>query len=282
MVQLTLEGISKSYGKKQALKDFSYTFTPGITALLSANGAGKSTLINIITTLIPASEGKVRYNGTDIGELRERYLEKISPLFQSQPMIKGYTAEEYLSFCGTLKGLSKERTEKQGKELMEQFGILESRKKKIASFSGGMRQRLALCGTFLGDPEILLLDEPSVGLDIYEREELKNYLCALKKERMILISTHIVPDVENIADRILLLNRGLLYSAGTQAELIHSLEGKVWEIPEGEEVPEGTEIYHSNGRCLCFAKKAPGPNAIGKVPDLTDVYFHCLMARDAL
>lgn len=279
MTELQLEKVSKRYGKKLALQDFSFTFSPGITALLGANGAGKSTLINIMSGLLQADEGTVRCNGTDIRELKESYLAKISPLFQSQPMFKSYTAEEYLAFCGSLKGMSAGDAARQGRELLEQFGILENRKKKIASFSGGMRQRLALCGAFLGDPEILFLDEPSVGLDIYEREELKSYLCGLKNRRIILISTHIVPDVENIADCILLMKAGRLFETGTQEELVQALEGKVWEVPAKAELPAEAGLYHSDGKTLCFSDGQPCPEARLKQPDLTDVYFRSLTGR---
>ena len=283
MNTLTLHQISRQFGKKTALQDVSCTLTPGITALLGANGAGKSTLIHILSTLLPESQGAVEWNGPDAGgeirRLGNAYLRHLSVLFQSQPMFRSYTAEEYLTFCGSLRGLDRRQVVEQGQALLQQFGLLDVYRKKIGAYSGGMRQRLALCGAFLGDPDILLLDEPSAGLDIYEREELKNYLCSLKKDRIILISTHIVPDVENITDRVLLLHEGRLQAEGTQAELIARLEGTVWELPAEAAVPESLPLYHSNGKRICFSPAAPCPQAVQKTPDLTDVYFQCITGR---
>jgi len=274
---LKIENIHKRFGKKHALQGVSCELHEGIIALLGPNGAGKSTLMNIICTILKADEGKVYYNGAEILSLKEKYLERLSVQFQTQPMYKGDNAMEYLDFCASLKGIDRQQAREQGKELLRKFGIADTGKKKIAAFSGGMRQRLALCGTFLGSPEIILLDEPSAGLDIYEREELKRYLCDLKKDRIIIISTHIVSDVENIADNIVLLNQGNVHAMGTQQELIRDLEGKIWEIPADAQV-EG-KVYYSDGRRLCCSDVKPCEAAVAKQPDLTDVYFGSVDVR---
>lgn len=271
MAQLTLENISKHFGKKQALQKVSCEISSGITALLGPNGAGKSTLMNILCTLLKADSGSVLYCGSDIRKLGKAYLEKISIQFQNQPMYKSDTAMEYLAFCAALKGLPPQRVKTQGVELLERFGIANTGRKRIAAFSGGMRQRLALCGTFLGDPEIILLDEPSAGLDIYEREELKRFLWELKKDRTIIISTHIVSDIEDIADNILLLDSGRIHASGTQQALIQSLYGTVWKLPSDAE--GAGKIYHSGGQRLCIHAEKPCPGAVPKAADLTDVYF---------
>ena len=277
MQGLVLENISKRFGKKQALRSVSCEIGCGITALLGPNGAGKTTLMNIICTLLKADTGKVTYIGQDIRDQKAAYLEKLSVQFQSQPMYKSDTAMEYLDFCAALKGIPLKEAREQGQVLLEQFGIADTGKKRIAAFSGGMRQRLALCGTFLGNPEIILLDEPSAGLDIYEREELKRYLCELKKDRLIIVSTHIVSDIENIADNIILLSNGCIHASDTQQVLIQALEGKVWQIPENAEVTEKT--YHSGGKRLCYSTQNPCPEALPKQADLTDVYFTCANLR---
>ena len=274
---LKIENIHKRFGKKHALQGVSCELQEGIIALLGPNGAGKSTLMNIICTILKADEGTVSYNGTEILALKEAYLEKLSVQFQTQPMYKGDNAMEYLDFCASLKGLDPKQAREQGRKLLEKFGIADTGKKKIAAFSGGMRQRLALCGTFLGSPEIILLDEPSAGLDIYEREELKRYLCELKKGRIIIISTHIVSDVENIADKIVLLNKGNVHAIGTQQELIRELEGKIWQIPEDAEV--SGKVYYSDGKRLCCSDTKPCEVAVAKTPDLTDVYFGSVDVR---
>lgn len=279
MAVLEVNHITKKFKTKLALQDVSCSFTNGITALLGPNGAGKSTLMNIMCSLLPADEGVVKYNNCDIKELKAGYLEKISMQFQSQPMYRNYTGEEYLAFCGALKGISKQEIKEQGQYLLEYFGIETSKKKRISTFSGGMKQRLALCGTFLGNPEVIFLDEPSAGLDIYEREELKKLLCEWKTKSIIIVSTHIVSDIENIADDIVLLNEGKVHSIGTQKELIDDIENCIWEIPREKAKSIASQVYHSDGKSLCFSKDRPCPEAILKPADLTDVYFSCLQAR---
>lgn len=277
MLKMVLEDISVSFKKVKALRHISYELKPGITALLGPNGAGKSTLMNVICTLRKPSAGKVYYNDTDIAKQKKQYLSKVSVLFQNQPMFKSDTAMDYLLFCGALKGLDRDKIQNQAMELLQRFGIAGTGKKAISAFSGGMRQRLALAGTFLGDPEIILLDEPSAGLDIYEREELKRYLCELKKDRIIIVSTHIVSDVEDIADDIVLLSGGRIYANGSQHDLIQSLQGQIWELPEDCDVQLPT--YYSNGKQLCRCNEPPAFGARQKVPDLTDVYFSCIQKR---
>lgn len=276
---LTVNGISKRFKKKVALNNVSCEFSNGITALLGPNGAGKSTLMNIMCTLLSADGGAVQYNGCDIKQLKSSYLAKISMQFQNQPIYKNYTANEYLQFCGSLKNMTKAQISEQGDSLLEYFGIADNKAKKIATFSGGMKQRLALCGTFLGKPEIIFLDEPSAGLDIYEREELKNLLCGIKKETIIIISTHIVSDVENIADKIVLLNDGKISVTGTQQELVDSINGSVWELPDNTEIPLEIKCYNSNGKTFCVADKKPLPDSMRKNAELTDVYFSYLSTR---
>ena len=277
MAELVLKNISKRFGKKQALNDVSCTFGCGITALLGPNGAGKSTLMNIMCTLLRQDSGEVCYDGSNVLKLKEAYLEELSVQFQNQPMYKTDTAMEYLAFCGALKGVSPEQIQQQGQALLQRFGIADTGKKKIGAFSGGMRQRLALSGTFLGDPKIILLDEPSAGLDIYEREELKRFLCEKKKDHIIIVSTHIVSDIEHIADHIILLNEGNIHASGSQQELTGHMDGKVWELPQ-EAVFEGA-VYYADGKRLTLSESCPCPGAKQKPADLTDVYFSCVKAR---
>ena len=276
MEKLTVTNVSKKYRKKVALQQVSCEFSNGITALLGPNGAGKSTLMNIICTILNSDEGIIEYKGYDIKKLKASYLEKISVLFQNQPMYKNYTAIEYLYFCGSLKNMARSDIQEQGKILMNYFGIYDNRNKKISTFSGGMKQRLALCGVFLGNPRIILLDEPSVGLDIYEREELKNLLFGLKENCIIIISTHIVSDIENIADNVIMLNEGKISAVGTQNELVEQLRNVVWELPNNKSEIPNIKTYMSNGKRLGISDIKPHPDAKPKVVDLTDVYFYFL------
>lgn len=280
MAVLEIHGVSKSFKKKKVLNEITCDFSNGITALLGPNGAGKSTLINIMSTLLKADAGIVTYDGTDVQQMKEVYLGKLAVQFQNQPMYKNYTAEEYLEFCGALKGMKSEEVSQQSIEFMEYFGLSQYMKKKIATFSGGMKQRLALCGTFLGNPEIVFLDEPSAGLDIYEREELKRLLYQLKKKCIIIISTHIVSDIENIADQIILLSKGEIYSTGTQEKLIGIIDNCIWDVSLAKEEDIKEKVYHSDGKRLCYSKVKPCEDACLKKANLTDVYFSCLQMRD--
>lgn len=278
MNQLIVKQLSKSFGKKMVLSEVSYEFFDGMTALLGPNGAGKSTLLNIICTLLKPDSGGVYYNGKDVNlnEVKIEFLGDLSVQFQNQPMYRSDTAMEYLRFCGTLKGMPKELIETEGRRLLEQFGLGDTGKKKIATFSGGMRQRLALCSTFLGEPKVIILDEPTAGLDIDEREALKRFLFELKKDRMIIVSTHIVSDVENVADRIVLLNEGRIQTSGTQLDLICKLNGSVWELPVNSTIKGG---YYSDGKQLWIGDEPPCLDAVRKQPDLTDVYFSSMKGR---
>ena len=276
MNQLTVERISKSFKKKKALSEVSCQFNTGLTALLGPNGAGKSTLMNIVCTLLEPDSGTVYYCGQEVKKEKAKFLGDLSVQFQNQPMYRNDSAMEYLRFCGALKELPASQIEAEGKELLERFGLADAGKKKISAFSGGMRQRLALCSTFLGAPKVILLDEPTAGLDIYEREALKRYLCELKKDRIIVVSTHIVSDVENIADKVILLNEGQIRADGTQVELVGELEGRVWELPADADV---SGSYFSDGKQLMIADTAPCPGAVSKQPDLTDLYFSQVKGR---
>ena len=276
MNQLIVERISKSFKKKKALSDVSCQFDVGLTALLGPNGAGKSTLMNIVCTLLEPDTGTVYYRGQEVKKTKAEFLGDLSVQFQNQPMYRNDTAMEYLRFCGALKELPPSQIEAEGRELLERFGLADTGKKKIAAFSGGMRQRLALCSAFLGAPKVILLDEPTAGLDIYEREALKRYLCELKKDRIIVVSTHIVSDVENIADKVILLNEGQIRVDGTQIELIGELEGRVWELPSDTDVGGS---YFSDGKQLMITDTAPCQAAVLKQPDLTDVYFSQVKGR---
>lgn len=273
MCNLSVKSISKNFKRKSALINVSCEFSRGITALLGPNGAGKSTLMNIISTLSDADSGTVEYMGLDINKQKALYTKKISVLFQNQPMYKNYTAYEYLLFCGALKDMKKKDVKEQAEKLLHYFGIFDNRKKRISVLSGGMKQRLALCGVFLGNPEIILLDEPSVGLDIYEREELKSLLCRLKEKATIIISTHIVSDIENISDNIILLNNGQISALGTQEELIYGLKDSIWKLPIAETCEYDIKTYSSNGILYGVSKNKPHPDAEPKKVELTDVYF---------
>lgn len=273
---LTLQNVSMRFKKKYVLNDITAQIGQGITALLGPNGAGKSTIINLCASLYRPTSGEVLYNNESIHALGDNYRQHLSVLFQTQPMYKNDTAMEYLEFYGGLKNIGKDRIHAQGQQLLQTFGLADTEKKRINAFSGGMRQRLALCGAFLANPQILLLDEPSAGLDIQERELLKQHLCQIKHDRIILISTHIVSDIENIADQILILDQGKLIASGTQPSLVSNIEGNVWEIPTDTDIESS---YYHDGKKYCCQHAYPGIGAKQETPNLTHAYLHTLKSR---
>ena len=228
---LTLTKVNKHYGKKHALIDFSYEFHAGVYTLLGPNGAGKSTLMNILTDTLQPDEGsEVLYNGTPIREAGKDYRAKVGFMPQHQGMPGGFSARTFMSYMAALKGVNSRQAQRQITGLFRQVELFDVIDKKIDSFSGGMKQRLLFAQALLGDPEILILDEPTAGLDPRQRVILRGMIQALAEQagKTILLSTHILSDVEQIANQVLILKEGHLMAAGTVEELIARL-------PEGKE-----------------------------------------------
>lgn len=219
---LEIKNLSKSYGKKEALINFSYTFENGVYAILGPNGAGKSTLINLISDNVTRQNGEILCDGKDILSLGRSYRMKIGLMPQSQGMYEQMTARQFLMYMAQLKGISKNDAKKQVNELLEVVNLSAVAHKRLGSFSGGMKQRALLAQALLGSPELLMLDEPTAGLDPEERVRLRNYISMLAQDKIVLITTHITSDVENIADKILIMKNGQLVCAQTIGELFES------------------------------------------------------------
>lgn len=228
---MTLEckSLQKSYGKKMALKDFSLYMEPGIYGLLGENGAGKSTLMNLITDNIKRDSGEILWNGKDILSWKSKYRKEIGYMPQQQGYYPEFSALSYLIYIGKLKGMKHRQAKIQGMELLERLNLSNMAHEKIESMSGGMRQRVMLAQALMGDAHILILDEPTVGLDPKERIRMRNFLAEISKERIILLATHVVSDVECIADYVLLMKQGELVAAGSPDELIQTMDGHVAE-----------------------------------------------------
>lgn len=209
-MKLEMKALSKSYGTKQALIDFNEAFEPGVTAILGPNGAGKTTLMNLITDCVKRQSGEILYDGTDILKLGKAFRQKLGFMPQSQGVYEQMTAYDFLCYMAELKGLKKKVALPQIRELLNVVNLEAAAHRKLGGFSGGMRQRLLLAQAMLGSPEVLLLDEPTAGLDPEERVRLRNYIAALATDKIVLITTHITSDVETIADRILLISEGRL------------------------------------------------------------------------
>lgn len=222
MNNLELQKINKHYGKKHALCHFSYTFTNGIYALLGPNGAGKSTLMNMITdNLLPDPDGgKILYNGEETRLLKEKFRSRLGFMPQQQNLYESMTAHTFLSYIAALKCIDRKSAEAEIPKIVERVELTESIDKKMGGFSGGMKQRVLIAAAMLGAPDLLILDEPTAGLDPKQRVIIRNMVSNLGHEKIIIISTHIVSDIETIAKEILFLKEGHLIDSGTIPELV--------------------------------------------------------------
>lgn len=222
-MELTVRNTTKKYGEKVALDCFSYTFTPGISAILGPNGAGKTTLMNLITDCVKRQSGEILYDGVDILKLKRSFRKKLGFMPQSQGMYEQMTAYDFLCYVAQLKGIRQKEATAQVKELLQVVNLESAAHLRVGGFSGGMRQRVMLAQAMLGQPELLLLDEPTAGLDPEERVRLRSYIEALSADRIVLITTHITSDVESIADRVLLMQHGKLHFASDADTFIHGI-----------------------------------------------------------
>ena len=235
-MKLELDNITKNYKDKRALYNVNYIFHEGVYGLLGANGAGKSTLMRIICGIMKSTIGEVKVNGTNIMKLDEKYRDLLGYLPQDFGYYPSFTANEFMMYMASLKGLNNNYSKKKISELLHIVGLDEVKNKKIKTFSGGMKQRLGIAQAVLNDPQILILDEPTSGLDPKERIHFRNLISGCAKDKIVLLSTHIVSDIESIADQIIVLKKGEIVVNGTPNVLIQQMLGKVWEclIPESE------------------------------------------------
>lgn len=281
MTQLEINAINKSYGKKKVLNNFSTKMSDGVYGLIGPNGAGKTTIINIIAGISAADSGSITINGDDKDKLGKRYFNQIGFMPQYPKFYPNYTADEIMKYMAALKGVT---DREKGKELLNFVNLYDSRDKKVGAFSGGMRQRLAIAASMINDPEILILDEPTAGLDPIERIRFRNIISQLGTGRIILIATHIVSDVEYMAERIILLNEGEIIKDMSCEELCKSIEGKVWQFSSQAGCFNLSEYMKSHkvseiSRSLemrVISDEPPSENAILLPPKLDDVFLYYL------
>ncbi len=224
-MELKIEGLTKKYGEKTALQDFSYTFSSGIYGILGANGAGKSTLMNLITDNVKRTEGKILWDGTDILELGKKFRSLVGYMPQQQGMYAEYSAVGFLRYIASIKEIPRREANEQIGQLLEVVNLKDAAHKKLGGFSGGMKQRVLLAQALLGSPMILILDEPTAGLDPKERLRLRNYINDLSENRIVFLTTHIVSDIESIAEDVLLMKDGKLVTHGAPADLVAKVSG---------------------------------------------------------
>lgn len=283
-MQLEIKNIGKCYGEKEALKQLTLQLSPGIYGLLGPNGAGKSTFMKLICMLIEPTTGTILFDGKDIRTERKNFLKRLGYMPQQHCLYPEFGVEEYLYYIGTLKGMDKKRVEKSTEELLKKVRLLDVRTQKIHTLSGGMQQRLMFAQALLDNPKVLILDEPTAGLDPEKRIEMRNLIAEYAKDKIILIATHVVSDVELIADKILLLKKGELLAESSVLELTKSLHGKVCEVEVEEELEilekkyRISSVYRREGKIYAKILLKTGerlPEKAAKVyPDLEDVYLY--------
>ena len=278
---LEIKNVSKQYPKTLALDQFSAELTCGLYGLLGPNGAGKTTLISIITTLLSPSSGTVLYNGKPVGG--RDYMKLIGYLPQYPRFYKDFTAQEFLLYMAAMKGLDTKYAPTRVAELLEQVNLSEHKNKKIGAFSGGMRQRLGIAQAILNDPEILILDEPTAGLDPKERVRFRNIISKLSSDRIIILATHIVSDVECVAKEVILLKEGKLLHKASPLSLQTAMTGKVWSMQVDEsEMEQYMERYvianaaaeEGKYSLRIISDDKPHKEAVPESPRLEDVYLY--------
>ena len=283
-MELKINNVSKTYGKKQALSNISIIFKPGVTGLLGPNGAGKSTLMKILSTIENPTSGTVTYNGINITEHPNQLRADLGYLPQYFGIYPNMNAVEFLEYMAAMKGLSVKATRKRIDDLLTVLHLANDKKRLLGHYSGGMKQRVGIAQALLNDPAILIVDEPTVGLDPDERIQFRNLLASIASDRIIILSTHIVTDIESIAPNIALLAHGNLISYTTPEKLMEQVEGKVWNcifpIEKLLEVQNQYTISSSiqkqdgiHARIISGTK--PDLNATVIQPSLEDAYlFH--------
>lgn len=224
-MQLELIDLTKKYGNFTALDRMTITFTPGIYGILGANGAGKSTMMNLLTDNISRTDGKILFDGTDILKLGKDFRRVLGYMPQQQGFYENFSARMFLYYMAELKGIKKREAKNQIGKVLSLINLSDVADKKISSFSGGMKQRVLLAQALLGNPKVLILDEPTAGLDPKERVNFRNYIQKLSEDKIILIATHVVSDVETIADRILVMKEGMLVADNSPEKLVALVEG---------------------------------------------------------
>ncbi len=227
-MELKIEKLSKQFKDKRAVDDVSLTLTPGVWGLLGANGAGKTTLMRMVAGIMAPDSGGISYDGTDIRKMGESYRDIFGFLPQDFGYSRDFTVKDYLEYVAALKDVPARKTAKKINHLLEILTLTDVKGKKIAKLSGGMKRRVGIAQAMLNDPKILVMDEPTAGLDPGERVRFRNFISEFSHDRIVLISTHIVSDIEYIATRNAIMKAGKIVDIGRADELVKEIEGKVW------------------------------------------------------
>ena len=297
-MKLQLNHISKSYGTNKALSDFTATLTPGIYALLGPNGSGKSTLMNIITDNLKADSGSITYaeddgEGEDVLKMGVRFRSLLGFMPQYPGMYPNFTVERFLWYMAALKDVGAHLKGKERKQyiaseidtLLRAVELDDVPNRKIGALSGGMKQRLALAQAVLGDSKILILDEPTAGLDPKQRIAIRNYIAKIAFDKIVIIATHVVSDIEYIAREVIMLKKGVIVDHAPPAKLLKKIEGKVWSVPVAEEqVAEMQQKFRVTNisrdevtgkvKLRVLSEEKPTEQSISTAPTLEDYYLY--------
>src|SRR5271167_61637 len=283
-MKLVMEGVSKQYaGKLWGLRDLRMEIGPGVVGLLGPNGAGKSTLMRILATVTRATEGRVLWNDADIARTPDGLRSVLGYLPQDFGVYPHLTAREFLEYLAAAKGLDAAAARRRIDELLGVVNLGEVRDRPLGGFSGGMKQRIGIAQALLNDPQLLIVDEPTAGLDPEERVRFRNLLSELSGQRIIILSTHIVSDVEATATDIALISQGTLVAHASPEELLRQVEGKVWEwILPSADLNAARQKYlvsntarRSNGVHARVLADVPPAGAQPATPNLEDAYLYC-------
>jgi ABC-2 type transport system ATP-binding protein len=283
-MDLEISDVTKVYrGGKRAVSGISMKIGPGVLGLLGPNGAGKSSLMRIVATITRPTGGSVRWNGVDVVSRPDELRRVLGYLPQDFGVYPNLTAPEFLSYLAAVKGLSARSARARIEELLELVNLNEARKRPLGKYSGGMRQRVGIAQALLNDPRLLIVDEPTSGLDPEERVRFRNMLGDLASRRVVILSTHIVSDVEAVADDIAIVSQGRLLRRDTPEDLLRTAEGRVWEVLIGSSDLAGFRARHlvsravrtpSGVRTRVLADTPPLADAIAVTPDLEDAYLY--------
>lgn len=280
---LTIERLTKQYGSKIAVDRLDGEFGNGVYGLLGANGAGKTTLMRMICGILTPTSGEIKLDGVNNLDMGEEFREQLGYLPQDFGYYPEFKAKEFMLYIAALKGLPPANAKRRADELLEIVGLKEVANKKIKTFSGGMKQRLGIAQAMINDPKILVLDEPTAGLDPKERVRFRNLISDIASDRLVILSTHIVSDVEYIADEILVMKNGVFIARGTVTELVESISDKVWKVVTDRESADTLcaryniiNLHHVEDmvELRIVSEEAPSDMAEHVTPTLEDLYLY--------
>lgn len=282
-MELQLDRVTKQYGTKLAVDRMNLSMKAGVYGLLGANGAGKTTLMRLLCDILNPTSGEIRYDGQNIHVMGEEYRSLLGYLPQNFGYYPEFTAEKFMLYMAALKGLNRSFAKNRTEELLRLVGLEKEHRKKIKTFSGGMKRRLGIAQAMLNEPEILILDEPTAGLDPKERVRFRNLISSFSKDKIVLLSTHIVSDIEYIANEILVMKSGKLIHQGKPEAVTKEITGYVWEcrVPAGEAEHWNEKYTIGNLRndgeysvLRVISEKRPAGNAVPVKPVLEDLYLY--------